>query len=605
MRRSLILALAGLALVAPHALATEPGEVNAVSVLPGAGRAHVVIDVWGSVSVQDFTLQNPARLVIDVLGATLNAPALVYDGQNRGGILNIRYAQFRPDVVRIVLELDELKDYQLEYADDAIRITLGTDRGFAAWSSSAPAQYAVQGGQQMFSPARVVPPVAAAAPTPFQSQQPTVTASFDSATIADVMAGFAELSGKSIVLGKDIEGYVTADIRNQPWDIAFQVVLESQGLDAIEDPPGIIRVDSRAALLARDSTEPTETRIVTVNYARASSLVPVVQTILTPDRGRVVADTGTNSLIITDIRSRLQEDVDFVRQLDVQTPQVSIQAKLIFVNRSNIEELGVQYDIGSPSQFFNTLVSRPDPRTNQPVDIDGDGVPDAVAPTDFFDPTETPSIVDLGGNQLSAIANAEAQILSPALELIWSTAIGNFSVTAFVSALQRVELADLQAEPLTSTADNTEAYILVGERTPVRVVDVSAQAQQAQATVDYVETGVKLRVTPHVTSNRQVLMSVHAENSSIQAAPSDIGFTFQTQEAQSQILVDDGQTAVIGGLTVTSVTVSKSGIPFLVDLPVIGGLFGFTQREETRQDLLILVTPHIIDNPAAMAEEAR
>jgi type IV pilus assembly protein PilQ len=285
--------------------------------------------------------------------------------------------------------------------------------------------------------------------------------------------------------------------------------------------------------------------------------VPVVETILTPERGRVVADTGTNSLIITDIRSRLQADVEFVQQLDVQTPQVSIQAKLIFVNRSNIEELGVQYDIGSPTQFYNTLVTRPDPRTNQPVDLDGDGVPDAVAPTDFFDPTETPSIVDLGGNQLAAVANAESQIINPALELIWSTAIGNFSITAFVSALQRVELADLQAEPLTSTADNTEAYILVGERTPVRVVDVSAQANQAQATVDYVETGVKLRVTPHVTSNRQVLMSVHAENSSIQAAPSDLGFTFQTQEAQSQILVDDGQTAVIGGLTVTSVTVQE------------------------------------------------
>jgi type IV pilus assembly protein PilQ len=584
MRRSLILALAGLVLVAPRAGAAGPGEVNAVSVLPGAGRAHVVIDVRGSVSVQDFTLQNPARLVIDVLGAKLNAQELVYDGQNRGGILNIRYAQFRPDVVRIVLELDELKDYQLEYADDAIRITLGADRGFAAWSSSAPSEYAVADGGQVFTPAPAVARAVGSAPPPFQSQQPTVTASFDSATIADVMSGFAELSGKSIILGKDIEGYVTADIRNQPWDLAFQVVLEAQGLDAIEDPPGIIRVDSRSALLARDSTEPTETRIVAVNYARAASLVPVVETILTPERGRVVADTGTNSLIITDIRSRLQEDVDFVQQLDIQTPQVSIQAKIIFVNRSNIEELGVQYDIGSPTQYYNTLVTRPDPRTNQPVDIDGDGVPDAVAPTDFFDPDETPSIVDLGGNQLAAVANAESQIINPALELIWSTAIGNFSVTAFVSA---------------------EAYILVGERTPVRVVDVAAQAQQAQATVDYVETGIKLRVTPHVTNNRQVLMTVHAENSSIQAAPSDIGFTFQTQEASSQILVDDGQTAVIGGLTVTQVTVAKSGIPFLVDLPVIGGLFGFTQRQETRRDLLILVTPHIIDNPAAMAEEAR
>ena len=610
MKRSLMLALAGLVLVAPCALAgpgevsatAGPGEVTAVSVLPGPGRVHVVIDVSGSVSVQDFTLDNPDRLVIDVLGAQLSAPGVIYDGLNRGGIVNIRYAQFRPDVVRIVLELESLKNYELEYADDAIRINFGADRSFAAWSSTAPAvQTAARDEGQVFMPSeRPVAPV----PAVLQSQQPTVTASFDSATIADVMSGFAELSGKSIILGRDIEGFVTADIRNQPWDVAFQVILESQGLDAVEDPPGIIRVDSRSALLARDSTEPLETRVVPVNYARAAGLVPVMETIVTQGRGKVIADTGTNSLIITDIRSRIQDDVDFVQELDIQTPQVSIQAKLIFVNRTDIEELGLKYDVGSPTQFFNTLVSRPDPRTSQPVDIDGDGVPDGVAPTDFFDPEEVPTVVDLGGNSLSAVANADATIVNPALDLIFSTAIGNFSVTAFVTALQRVELADLQAEPLTSTSDNTEAYILVGERTPVRVLDPSAQSTAAQATVDYQETGIKLRVTPHVTNNRQVLMRVHAENSQLQAAPSDLGFTFQTQEAQSVLLVEDGQTAVIGGLTVTQVTVSKSGIPFLVDLPIIGGLFGFTKRQETRRDLLILVTPHIIDNPAALDDEA-
>jgi type IV pilus assembly protein PilQ len=596
MKRSLVLALAGLVLVAPRALA-GPGEVTAVSVLPGPGRAHVIIDVSGSVSVQDFTLANPDRLVIDVLGARLSGPGILYDGRNRGGIMNIRYAQFRPDVVRIVIELESLRDYELEYADDAIRISLGADRSFTAWSSAAPAMYPAPEEAEVVT--RPADQYRAIAPQVLQSQQPTITASFDSASIAEVMAGFAALSGKSIILGKDIEGYVTADVRNQPWDVAFQVILEAQGLDAIEDPPGIIRVDSRAALVARDSTEPLETRIVPVNYARAAALQPVLQSIVTAERGRVVADTGTNSLIITDIRSRIDDDVQFVTELDIQTPQVSIQAKIIFVNRTDVEEIGVRYDIGSPTQFFNTLVARPDPRTSEPVDTDGDGVPDATAPTDFFDPEETPSIVDLGGNSLSGVANADAVIISPALDLIFSTALGNFSVTAFVTALQRVELADLQAEPLTSTSDNTEAYILVGERTPVRVIDPSAGTAAAQATVDYQETGIKLRVTPHVTNNRQVLMDVHAENSTVQAAPSELGFTFQTQEVSSTLLVDDGQTAVIGGLTVTQVTVGKTGIPFLVDLPIIGGLFGFTSRQETRRDLLVLVTPHIIDNPAA------
>ena len=418
-----------------------------------------------------------------------------------------------------------------------------------------------------------------------------------------MVAGFAELSGRSIVIGKDVTGLVTAEVKNQPWDVAFRAILQAQGLDATEDESGIISVDSRAAIAERDSLERLETVIVPINYARASALVAVMQSVIS-GRGSVVADTGTNSLIITDNESRVHYDTSFISQLDIPTPQVSIQAKLIFVNRTNIEELGVKYDLGSPDAFFNDLVQRGDPASSAPIDTDGDGVPDAVGPTTFFSPFDPP-LIRIGGNALAAIANAESQVIQPALQLIFSTAIGNFSLTSFVDALERVELADLQAEPLTSTSDNTEAYVLVGERTPVRVLEAGAQQAQATAAVDYVQTGILLRVTPHVTANRQILMEVHAENSSIQAAPGDLGFTFQTQEAESQILVNDGQTAVIGGLTVTEVTVAKSGIPFLVDLPIVGGLFGFTSRRETRRDLLILVTPHIIDNPAPQSGSAQ
>jgi type IV pilus assembly protein PilQ len=284
-------------------------------------------------------------------------------------------------------------------------------------------------------------------------------------------------------------------------------------------------------------------------------------------------------------------------QLDIPTPQVSIQAKLIFVDRTDIEELGIQYDLGTSDQFFNKLVQRPDPSSSEAIDTDGDGVPDAIRATEFFDEDQT--IVDLGGNALSGVANADGFIANPALELIFSTALGAFNLTTFVRALQQVQLADLQAEPLTSVADNTKAYILVGERTPIRVVDVSSQVgaggQAPRATTEIVPTGLQLEVTPHVTHNRQVLMEIKVENSSIQEAPADLGFTFQTQVVESQILVPDGETHVIGGLTVSGVTVSKTGIPFLVDLPIIGGLFGFTERRESRRDLLILVTPHILD----------
>jgi len=439
------------------------------------------------------------------------------------------------------------------------------------------------------------------APESAQSQAPRITATWDNADIQEVVAGFAAFSGRTIVVNKGIAGKVSAEIKNQPWDLAFHAVLESQGLAVNVLEGGILQVIDQKDLARADSTVPVETRLVRVNYARATALVPSVQSLLTK-RGAVVADSTTNALVITEITTRISKVEEFVRGLDIRTPQVSIQAKIIFIDRTDVENMGVKYDLGSSTQFFNRLVQRPDPRTAEPVDTDLDGVPDALVPTGNFSPSET--IVDLGGNSLSALGNASQAVVNPALDLIFSTALGNFDLTTFLQALQRVELADVQAEPTITTLDNRPAEILVGDRVPIRVIDVSSAAggnAVPRATVSFQQTGINLKVTPHVTANRQVLMEVHAERSSVKPASVDIGFTFQTQQADNQILVNDGETAVIGGLTVTEVTVTKSGIPFLVDLPIIGKLFGFSEKQENRRDLLILITPHIIDDLVAPA----
>ncbi|MDH5643439.1 MAG: hypothetical protein OEY63_04480, partial [Gemmatimonadota bacterium] len=301
-------------------------------------------------------------------------------------------------------------------------------------------------------------------------------------------------------------------------------------------------------------------------------------------------------ILITDNYSKLPDDTLLVRQLDHPTPQVSIQAKLIFVDRTDIEQLGIRYDLGDDNQFFNQLVQRPDPSTLTGVDTNGDGVDDAF----FTQPyTSDVRIIDLGGNSLAAMGNATQQVPSSALSLIFSTALGGFDLTTFVEALQQVELADLQAEPQIATVDNSTAEMFSGERTPIRVIDQGAQqgggGQQPVATIQFEETGIRLEVTPLVTNTGQVLMQVVTENSSIREAPSDVGFTLQTQRTTNEILVQDGETAVIGGLRVTQVTVAKSGIPLLVDLPILGRIFGFTSRREQRRDLLILITPTVID----------
>lgn len=602
------------------------GEVKAVSVLPAAGSVEIVIDLQGAVDVQDFTLASPARLVLDLKGARLTAPAALYDGRNRGGVKNIRFAQFRPEVVRVVIDLDVLKDYRVEKRDGQVRVKIGTERtAFDAWSSRTPdlrpASVADPGRNPGASPtrsggqaARVAPPVesdaaltidqylAAHATESAQSQAPRITVTWDKADIQEVIAGFAAFSGRTIILSKDIKGTVSAEVKNQPWDLAFNAVLEAQGLAANVLEGGILQVIDKKDLARADSTVPVETRLVRVNYARATSLVPSVQSILT-QRGKVVADSTSNALVVTEVASRIRKVEEFVKGLDIRTPQVSIQAKLIFIDRSDVEELGVKYDLGSTTQFFNKLIQRPDPRTAKAVDTNLDGVPDALVPQENFKSTD--NIVDLGGNSLAALGNADQQVVNPALDLIFSTAIGNFDLSIFLQALQRVQLSDIQAEPTITTLDNRPAEILVGDKIPIRVIDVSAASAGGtnvpRATVRFEQTGINLKVTPHVTANRQVLMEVHAERSSVQPASVDLGFTFQTQQADNQILVNDGETAVIGGLTVTEVIVAKTGIPFLVDLPIIGKLFGFSSQTENRRDLLILITPHIIDDLVAPA----
>ena len=635
--------------------------VRSVSVVPAAGKAEIVIGVDASVDVDDFALESPHRVVVDLKGAVLGMSPR-YDRQSRGGVTNVRAAQFKPNVVRVVIEMDASHSYEVSRAGNEVRVSVnGGAANFASWysdetkrpaaakatESTVTAKPAVTAYPKTETVARQPEPdYTSVSPSPditsndvdaseddveaaplkmskasAISDQPRITVTYQDADIRDVIAAFAAFSGRTIVVGKDVQGTVTAEIKNQPWDVALRAILQGQGLAAAEDAiSGIITVDSYKNIASKQASEPLITQMVAVNYAKAASLVQTLGGLLSRDctpgsvpqasqnaqtscyaRGAVAADTATNTLLITETATRMPDLLAYVKNLDVRTPQVAIKAKIIFVNRTDIEELGLSYDLGTGNdQFFSQLVQRIDPTTSKPVDTNGDGVPDALG-------GGTPITGDrvlLGGNALAAIANANARVVNPALKLVFSAALGKFQLTSFLDALQEVRLADLQAEPSIVTLDNRRAEILVGQEIPIRVLDLGTQGQQGggaqannipRATVQLKEVGIILSVTPHITNNRQVLLNLHAENSDAQLASSDVGFIFGKQRADNQLLVGDGETAVIGGLTVTQVTSSKSGIPLLVDLPLIGRLFGTTRTSEQKRDLLILVTPHIID----------
>lgn len=630
------------------------GSVTALSVVPGSGHADVVIAVEGqSIEIIDFTLESPRRIVVDLKGATLGMAARLYDKVSRGGITNIRMAQWKPEIVRVVLDLDGPREYNIVREEHVVRVSVNGPSDFAAWkigsartavvsdvsvTAAAPAAAATVAAATPAVTPPIVPPVvmdpppapakteapAKAAPVkaaePQGSQEARISVDFQDTDIRDVITSFAVFSGRTIVVGKGVTGTVTASIKDQPWDVAMRSILQSQGLSALEDGAGIITVDSYANIAERAKVEPLYTHVIPVNYAKAETMAATVKSLLgagcgggggasggasgggapggaapasagattCSSRGSASFDEKTNTVIVTETQGRLADIESYIRDLDIRTPQVSIKAKIISVDRTGTEQLGLSYDLGSANTFSNQLVTR------------------------FVDAAGTQAVpgnyrVNLSGDGLAGVANATRQYSSTsALSLIYNMTLGGFNLTSFLDAMSQQQLTDVQAEPSVTTVDNKEAILFAGQNIkflltpPIIPGQIQATAPQIQAS----DIGITLKVTPHVTANRQVLMEVYAEQQVLQTI-TVAGPNVAKRNSTNQVLVADGETAVISGLTQTQIVKNRTGIPFLMNLPGIGKLFSQSDSQERKQDLLILVTPHIVDEGEVIGPAAK
>ncbi len=553
-----------------------------VRIDPSVGATEILVTYDGEVTYRDFTMEGPNRLVVDLIGAAETLPLDRYD-IGRGGVLSLSSSRFGDDVVRLVLELEEMMEYEVVSGRGMILITFPNPTGaFAPWSSAGS-----DGGDRAATeaPATVEVPARTPAPAP-QRQEELYSFEFNNTPVTEVLFSFSEISGRSIVAGNDVQGLINAKIDDQPWDAALQEILAVNGFTAREVESGIIRVDALTALQTREAVEQRFTRAYRINYATAEEVVAAVAGVLSAN-GQASALPGTNSVVVTDIE-RVHEDVErMIRDVDIETPVISISAKIIFVNRTDIADFGVIYDLKDSA---GNQLNQVNPGA---IDLDQNGQIDL--PQEALDQQNA---ISLGGNSIAALGNANARIANPTLTLLSSLIIGRHTLLTFVEALQSLNLSDIQATPSVTVMDNQQATIQVGERTPLRVIDAGAQGggQGAlpQATVEFQETGIILEATPHVTANDNILLELRAERSAPQLAESDVGLIFNTQNATSRVLVRDGETVVIGGLFVTETQEFRSGIPLLMDLPLLGGLFRTTRTQTIQRDLIILVTPNIV-----------
>ena len=558
--------------------------LKGVRVLSTADRTEIVIGVDGQVTASDFSLADPNRIVVDLVG--MQPVSAANFRVDRGGIRSVRVAQYSPEIVRLVIDVTQPVAYRVERATGEVRLSfVNPGDTFEPWDSQPLDEDAALAPPETV--AQAAPPPPAAAPAPPQQQLLTVT--FTEEPVANVLAAFAEVADRSIVASADVKAkLISAEVRNQPWEVALEAILAANGMVAQELASGVIIVEDGARLAQRPNEEPLESRQYHILYVAADSLVQSVQAMLTPQKGKASANKSSNTLMVTDVPSVLNQIEPLIKGLDMEVPQVNIAATIAFVDRTSLEELGVTYDLkDSRGNQLNSKVSGF-------VDQNGDGVlqPDEATNND---------VVLLGGNSIAGLANANFPVPNPALELVTSLVLGRHTLITFLDALQSVTLSDVQAKPVVTVMNHRQAEIQVGQRTPIRVIDLGSlggaggAGQAPTATVDYQDTGVILKVTPHVTGD-QVLLDIEAERSSAVPASSDIGFVFQTQNAKTQVLVRDGETTVIGGLTITEKSRVRTGIPLLMDLPVLGALFRNTHEEENKKDLLIMVTPHIVRN---------
>ncbi len=556
--------------------------VQGLSVVSAGERTQVFIDTDDAVTVEHQMLSSPARIVVDLHGADFELAQRQYLDINRGGVLALRSSQFQPGVTRVVVDLVRPVEYVIEEGDGGVRISFSNPSdAFETWSSQA-APRRVEAARDRQEPmGRAV----AEAPTdrrstavpvtrpqvieaPQQPQQPVITVEFRNTPITDVIGTFADFSGRSIVPGQGVANQtITAAIQGQPWDEALRAILGGQGLTATELPSGIIMVTSRQQQRELETQEEMVTEAFQLQYVSADSVAPQVRQLLAQGEqavGNVAVNRATNSLIVSARQSVVDRLRNLVPSLDQRTPQVTIQVRILTVRRSDLQRYGVRYELrDSHSPELGQLT----PGSEQ---------------------------VSITGNAISALGNAAEEITGATFDVVTTLLVGRHALITWIEAIERLELAELQADPVVTVLDHRSARVHVGERTPIRVVDQGAAgAEGPRAQVRTEETGVIVELTPHVVGTNQVLVNLHAERSQITSFSADAGYVFGTQETDTEILLNDGQTAVISGLTTKDLTTTLQGIPILMHLPLIGGLFRNTTVQEDKEDLLIMVTPYI------------
>jgi type IV pilus assembly protein PilQ len=428
-----------------------------------------------------------------------------------------------------------------------------------------------------------------------------LTLNFQDIETRAVLQLLAETSGRNIVVSDTVAGNVTLRLRNVPWDQALDIVMTTKGLDMRQNGNVIIvapaeeiaaretaDLESRAALL---ELEPLYSEFLQVNYAKASDLANLIGAseggnALLSERGTVAIDDRTNTLLVQDTAAKLQDIRRLIRTLDIPIRQVLIESRIVVVSDNFSRDLGVRFGVTAYNETSSdgaTVISGTGVGTDTMIGSILDNLSDPANGTIF--PITLP---DLNNRY-----NVNVPIGSPAGRFSIAILETEFLVDLELTALQSEGRGEIISTPRVITANQKEARIEQGVEIPYQEA-----ASSGATTTQFKKAVLSLTVTPQITPDNHIIMDLRVSKDNVGdvVASATGGFvpSIDTRSVETQVLVRDGQTVVLGGIYETERRETENKVPFLGDIPGVGFLFRSTQRVSNKAELLIFVTPKIL-----------
>jgi type IV pilus assembly protein PilQ len=583
---------------APQAVAAAPAPIRqAQAPAPAAARAMPAGP--GEIAQLDFrrTSDGGGQILV-----TLPNPAIVGNVHDQNGSLAVDFAgaKLPEDLVRRMDVTDFATPVQYVDAQNTptgSQIVIHSTGQFEKLAYQSDDTFSVE-----LKPLTQSAQAQAAAKKSYGGQK--ISLNFQSIDIRAVLQILADASGKNIVVSDAVNGNITLRLQDVPWDQALDIILRTKGL-ATREYGSVLMVGTAAEIAAEETAEasaqqslaqvePLESAFIQVNYAKAKDLMGLLKSngdsSMLSKRGNVSVDERTNTLLVQDTNENLTAIRGMIARLDVAVKQVLIESRVVIANNDFTRDLGARLGYTGARLTSGSLMSTSGSiNGTDAVNTGFIAGQNATPPTAPF---TVPAITDRLNVNLPAAPSAGS--------IAFSVLRGDSIIDLELSALQSEGQGEIVSSPRVLTADQKPAHIEQGVQIPYQQASASGAT-----TTSFKNAVLSLDVTPQITPDERIIMDLEVHDDqvgqNVQSATGGSVPSIDTRDVKTQVLVNNGDTVVLGGIYETTQSVTTTRVPLLGDLPLLGWLFRNTQTQNNKDELLIFVTPKIVDQTAATA----